>query len=187
MVAPKKPSRVVGRPSKLTDETKDKLFAALDMGASRKGAAIKAGIAEMTLAHWLSAGRENPRSKFGKLLREIEQHEAAVTTRVEARVYAGALRSVKDAQWWLQHRHASEWSERRLTQKVETSGPGGGPLRIETSISDDDFLARVMGALEDAKFQDARVAVSEALAAKVWPPKKVPTPAKLETPAAEPA
>jgi transposase-like protein len=95
----------IGRPSKLTDETKERILAAIRYGASKKLAAEYAGISESTLHRWLT----DPGPEHQAFRRELELVVAEVKVRVVSSLHRMSSRNTRAAEIWLSRFGGDEW------------------------------------------------------------------------------
>jgi len=135
--------RRAGRPTKLTPEVADKICQAIAGGNYREVAAAWAGIGERTLREWMQRG-ESPRSRYHDFRRRVLEAEQAAEIRAVGLIMASAAKDPKHAQWWLQRKHPERWGRKDRLQ-AEISGPGGGPVEMETKfdfshLTDDELL-----------------------------------------------
>lgn len=119
-----------GRPPKLTEEVQARIVQALSGGNFRTVAASWAGIGVRTLREWLAKGHAAPRSKYGQFRRAVLEAEKAAEIRAVALVMKAAAEDAKHAEWWLTHRHASRWAEKRKLQL-----DADGPMAVSVSIN----------------------------------------------------
>lgn len=147
-----------GRRSKLTPETHDAIVRAVRAGATHEAAAGAAGIDESTLYRWLreAEAEDAPADK-----RQFHQDLARARAEVEVRVVAGSvMRGImggyelekttltrpdgtveervryapadpRTGLEFLARREPSRWGRRN---PVEISGPGGGPVLVQTAV-----------------------------------------------------
>ena len=130
----------VGRPTKQTPETRDRLIKAASMGyASLSSIARAAGVSTDTLARMRSAD--------AKLDEDIDSAREGALDRIEAGVLAFALEDPRVALSVLKARRAA-YGDR----KVEITGANGGPLQhavlAQLPTMTDDALAAAVRALE---------------------------------------
>ncbi len=125
-----------GRPTKLTPETQERVCAALRTGNFRSVAARHAEISYRTFMDWMTEGRAKPDSPEGDFRRAVLRAEGDAELRAVEFVMKAAESDPKHAEWWLSHRHAVRWAEKKnlkMSGKVET-----GPLK---DIPTDRLLA----------------------------------------------
>jgi transposase-like protein len=93
----------VARPSKKTPDRERLIVEALRAGATRRAAALHAGINEATLYRWLS------NASFASLIARVE---ADVEIRLTALIIHAAADDPRHAEWWLERRRSDEYSRR---------------------------------------------------------------------------
>lgn len=135
-----------GRPSKLTPETMDRLCQALQRGASHEHAAAYAGISPATFYRWKALGEgadptDSELADFAEFLETVKKAEACGAFELLGAIRDAAGGEAEEgeggaprgrAQWqagaWILERRWPEMYGKR--EKVEHSGPGGGPIPI---------------------------------------------------------
>jgi hypothetical protein len=150
---------VMGRRTLLTAETQALIVEALAAGNYLETAAQYAGIAKSTLYNWLDRGRTEierlnldadaePNAKEAKY---VEFVDAVEKTRAQSEVRAVALirkaameGTWQAAAWYLERSHPQKWGR---MQKVEHSGPEGGPMQV-ASVSAEDLEQKVLALME---------------------------------------
>jgi len=120
----------MGRPTKLTPTSHDRIVQALRAGNYREPAARAAGIAPSTFYAWLERGAaERPDSPYARFAEAVQRAEA------EAEVFAVAvIRQAMPEDWraavsHLERRHPGRWRRRNST---ELTGKDGGPIATTT-------------------------------------------------------
>lgn len=109
----------VGRPSKLTEEAQAKVCEALKGGNFRIVAARFAGVSPRTLRDWMAEGKKNPDSPEGDFRRAVIEAEGEAETKMVKLIMVAAESDPKHGEWWLSHRHAARWAEKK---NVKLSG-----------------------------------------------------------------
>lgn len=104
-------SSAPGRPSKRTDDARERLLKAIRRGNTFRDACLCAGISEDTFANWR---RSN--SDFSDA---VKRAEAEAVMRNVAIVQEAAKKTWQAAAWWLERRYPSDWA---LWHRVEHSG-----------------------------------------------------------------
>lgn len=146
----------MGRPTKLTTETQERIVSALRAGNYQDTAAQYAGITRQTFYSWLERGRiERERISAGEKPRKTETIyldfvDAVETARAdaEARTVALVMKAANEgtwqaAAWFLERSHPQRWG--RLN-RTEISGPQGGP--IETTVDAEELEEKLAALLE---------------------------------------
>lgn len=109
-------AKKLGRPTKLTPETKRRLLALLGTGCTRRDACLASGVPVRTFMCWLERGvkeREAGRSTlFTEFLAETEQAEAEA----RAKLTAVIVKAAADGDWraaleYLKRRDREHWGD----------------------------------------------------------------------------
>ncbi len=108
-----------GRPSLLTPEVQAKVCDALSGGNFRSVAARAAGISVRTLMEWMTDGEANPTSPHGIFRAAVIGAEADAEMKTVRAIMLAAEADPKHGEWWLSHRHAARWAEKK---KIAVSG-----------------------------------------------------------------
>lgn len=104
----------VGRPSKFTAETREKILTAIRNGNFPGPAARAAGIGRRTLCSWLARGKAEPKGEYGAFRRTFHQAVAWAETEALAILSKEARGGdTSSLRWWLATRHARRWSQQR--------------------------------------------------------------------------
>lgn len=131
----------------MTPEVQERIVSAIRAGNYLETAAAYAGVTTQTLHSWrvratkeresIASGneaRENE-SKFLDFLDAVERARAEAEVRTVALIQQAAPNSWQAAAWYLERSHPKRWARR---EKVEMSGPEGGPITLQG-------LAELMG------------------------------------------
>jgi len=146
----------MGRPSKLNQETQDKIVTALQAGNYQDTASAYAGVSTAAFYNWMERGRiERDRLTAGEKPNKNETIFAEFVDAVEKARASAEVRSVvlinkaanegtwQAAAWFLERSHPQRWG--RLN-RTEISGPAGGP--IETTVSAEEIEEKLSALLE---------------------------------------
>jgi transposase len=95
---------LMARPTKLTAEREQRLLQAIQAGATRKAAALHAGIDERTL--------ERCEQRFVGFADALSRAEADVEVRYAALIQQAAATDWRAAAWWLERRRAEDYARR---------------------------------------------------------------------------
>lgn len=124
----KRTGRPVGRPTKWTKETRAKIIATVAECGFKNVAAASAGVGKSLLNEWIAKGREpNLVAEFVDFVAELEAAEAEFKLRHVRRIDAAS----EDPKLWkasesiLERLDAQEFGRK---DRVEVTGPGGGPV-----------------------------------------------------------
>ena len=136
----------------LTEEVIDAMAHNLALGLPTDAAARLAGIAPSTFFKWQSIGRieADLRDEGGRPNRKLDDFVYLVDRCEKGRAafQAKALAAIhnsmengdeRSAMWLLERKHPNEWGR---VSRTEVSGPNGGPVQQETTvtISDADLV-----------------------------------------------
>jgi len=117
-MSPAERQSALARPSKYTPERERLVLEAISGGATRRAAALHAGIDEATLYNWL-----NHYSSFSG---RIARAEADVEVRCTALILRAAEMDPRHAEWWLERRRPDDYGRR---ERVTADG------RLETDTT----------------------------------------------------
>ena len=125
-----------GRPTKLTPEVQERIVSAIRAGNYLETASAYAGIDQSTLHKWISRSKE-PDAPVAliEFRQSVERARAEAEVRTVALIQQAAPQSWQAAAWYLERSHPKRWARR---EKVEMSGPEGGPITLQG-------LAELMG------------------------------------------
>ena len=133
-----------GHPPKLTPKIQERICSLVRAGNFRETACAAAGIASRTLRVWLRKAREaEVKAEKGERLtpadtrhlefgEALERAEAECEARDIMLIGAAAKEDWKAAAWRVERRGAKRWG---FKQKLEHSGPEGGPISIDARAS----------------------------------------------------
>jgi hypothetical protein len=139
---------MAGRPTKLTQETIDKICLAIRAGNYAKIAAQMAGIGESTYYEWLSIAKEPDCDVlFTELAESIQRAEADAEVAAVALIRQAANNGSWQAAGWLLERKNGERWGRNDKLRQEITGTNGEPI----SVSIDDMRASVLAFLNEGK------------------------------------
>ena len=117
----------MGRPSKLTPETAQKICAAIAAGNYLEVAAAHGGIVYGTLNTWVRKGAAASSGQYREFFEAVKRAEAdAEMLRIARISKAGSEGNWQADAWYLERRYPDRWGRR-----TEVSGPGGGPIALE--------------------------------------------------------
>jgi transposase len=131
----------MGRPSKLTPETAQKITAAIAAGNYLEVAAAHGGIVYGTLNTWMRKGAAANSGQYREFYEAVKRAEAdAEMLRIARISKAGSEGNWQADAWYLERRYPDRWGRR-----TEVSGPGGGPIALEVI---EDARERVVGRID---------------------------------------
>jgi len=146
-----------GRPSKLTDDTKERLFQALLAGNNLRDACIFAGIGVSTYESWMEQARQDKnagkQTMYVKFMEQCQEVMEMAKPRLVAIVAKGAQKDPRLALSILERRYGGEWAANQCSGNV-IAGPGANVQIVNMSP---DFVVRlIMEALapEPAEIKD---------------------------------
>jgi hypothetical protein len=148
-------TKKAGRPPKLTQEVEQRIVLLLRSGNHRRTAAIVAGISPSSFHAWMAAGEKSKRGPFARFRRAVLQAEAQIEAQMVGIVVQKATTDVKQAKWWLTHKARKRWGDNQ-TQKVELSGPKGGPIKVEDARATLDARLAALAAKRSAARSDPK-------------------------------
>ena len=117
----------MGRPSKLTPETHDKIIRAIAAGNYLETAAAHGGVSYYTLNDWMNKGATGKEAKYVKFYHAAKKAEAdAEALRVARISKAGQEGNWQADAWYLERRYPNRWGKR----VQELTGPDGGDITV---------------------------------------------------------
>lgn len=150
----------MARPTKLTDDVRDRIVSALTAGNYQDTAAAYAGISPATFHAWMARGRAErdslaegnrpqPReTPYREFLEAVESARAQAEIRSVALIQKAAQDGTwQAAAWFLERSHPQRWGR---IQRTEISGPDGGPIATTVDVSEiEQRLSRFFGLDEE--------------------------------------
>ena len=123
----------MGRPSKLTLETVQKICENIRLGLRYNDAAMAAGITYETFNEWRKRGKKAKSGKYSEFSEALHLAEAEGERLLVARIQDGARKHWQAAAWILERRHREKWGRQLdLTSK-------GDAIKGYVGISPDDW------------------------------------------------
>lgn len=138
----------MGRPSKLTDDTQQRILDALRLGTTQENAARYAGIGPATYYRWLEQGaQDDAPDEYREFRDAVEQARAEAEVRNVAIIADAAKRGTwQAAAWFLERSMPKAWS---LTRRTELTGADGGPVEVAVDVDTlESRLAALIGEQE---------------------------------------
>ena len=121
----------MGRPTKLSPEVQDRIIQALKAGNYVETAAEYAGIGKTTFYRWMAQGDQESRGIYREFRDAVMRARAEAEARNVAIIQKAAPDDWRAAAWWLERAFPDRWGPR---QKLEHSGPEGGPIPAEVRV-----------------------------------------------------
>jgi hypothetical protein len=135
----------MGRPTKLTEQTKQILLDSIAAGMPYKLACLRAGISEDTLVAWRKKGAEG-REPYASFVRELQTAEGdAVFMRLQ-HIEGAAMNGQWQASAWLLERRYPQFFGRQDRLQAEVSGPDGGPMEF-ARVGESDVVEEIAAAV----------------------------------------
>lgn len=131
-MAEKKP-RKMGRASKLTPETQERIIQAVRTGNYIEVAAQYAGISKTTLYRWLEQA-DDPDAD--DIYREFRDALESARAQAEVRNVALIQRAADEGTWQASAWYLERTAWQRWGRRTMVSGEDGGPVRVEVSAKD---------------------------------------------------
>jgi len=126
----------MGRPSKLTPKTQERIIGAIRVGATYALAAQYGGISYDTFNNWMIKGGNASRGKYFDFFNAVKSAEGDAAVKWLALIDKAAAETWQAAAWKLERRYPGDYG--RTVQSVEHSG------RIDVrSLSDAELQAIV--------------------------------------------
>lgn len=120
-----------GRPTKLTEDTVNKIVAFVRAGNYPETAARACGIHPATFYRWKERGEEEPRGPYRSFFEQLSEAEAFAETMAIAEVREGR-RGWQGRAWWLERKYFGRWGRRLAI----VSQPDREPARLELVITE---------------------------------------------------
>jgi len=125
----------MGRPTKCTPETTEKVCEALKLGVSWAAAAAHAGLSERCVMEWCERGRDGE-EPFAQFLQSTTRARDSAEVRMAAIVMKAAQEgNASAAQWWLERRRPENWG-RRDHNVVEVADPSKAVAALLTKLTE---------------------------------------------------
>jgi len=121
----------VGRLTKLTAEVQEKIVQAIRAGNYAEIAAGYAGIGTTTFYRWMQQGWEQASGRCREFREAVKAAEREAEVRAVAIVQQHMPSKWQAAMTYLERKFPERWSRR---EKLEHSGPEGGPVEVEHSM-----------------------------------------------------
>jgi transposase len=149
----------VGRPSKLTPETKKRLLDMIKSGNYYETACTYAGIGYSTFRRWMEQGEEAKSGQYRDFWEAVIRAEAEAEARMVAQWQAQIPQDWRAARDFLARRHPERWAQQEkidLEHSGEVIQKHEGELSItEKLIADPEFLSRVQQAADERASEDS--------------------------------
>jgi len=110
----------MGRPSKLTPKTQERIIGAIRVGATYALAAQYGGVAYNTFNEWMKKGEAANRGAYREFYDAIKSAEGDAAVKWLALIDKAAAETWQAAAWKLERRYPSDYG--RTVQSVEHSG-----------------------------------------------------------------
>jgi hypothetical protein len=119
-------TRPRGRPSKLNEETKIKLFDAIKGGNTLEAACEHAGISYRTMKNWEERGQREQSGEYFHFFEEIEQAKGLAEVELVRIISCAALEDWRAGAWLLERLNPLKWSLRpeMLQKRLEIASIG---------------------------------------------------------------
>jgi len=102
----------VGRPTKLTPETANRIVQAVKAGATYDVAARAAGVSEATLYGWKARGAREGTGQYFEFLERVKRAEAEGELALMGHVATAMSTTWQAAAWMLERRWPDRWGRR---------------------------------------------------------------------------
>ena len=101
-----------GRPSKLTEEVKDKLVKAISQGNYYEAACSYAGIAYSTFREWMNRGEQENGTEYSDFMEAIKKAEAAAELRMVQEWQKHVPNNWQAIATFMERRYPDRWGKR---------------------------------------------------------------------------
>lgn len=129
----------VGRKSRLTSQTSQRILGVLRAGGYDETAAKAAGLSTTQFYEWLRRGREGDRP-YDLFLEQVEEARAEGESRNVMLIAKAAQSNWQAAAWLLERRHPERWA--RPSQRDKDAAAGSQPPVANDPFSEVDELAQ---------------------------------------------
>lgn len=142
-----------GRPSKLTEETKDKLLKSLRTGNYYETACNYAGIGYRTFRAWMLKGETAKSGEYWQFQQVILEAVSQGEVQSVLRIKRAEEEDWKAAAWMLSHRHPERWADTHKVQ-VEVERELAKCLDLLNEHLPAEVFNKVIDILADAEFRE---------------------------------
>jgi hypothetical protein len=135
-----------GRPSKLTKKVGNAIIKATSEGVYLETAAQLAGIAPRTLFNWMSRGKQEPESVYGRFFAAVKKALGHAEMRLVGLIEDHARRDRPGqwtaAAWILERRFPHHWSRRRFAPQQDSENVPEPRRPISEIVAEAKYLAQ---------------------------------------------
>lgn len=128
-----------GRPSKLTPKLQQKICELIQIGNSKKDAALLCGITRRTLEYWLQKAQDEESGPYAAFAEALEQAQATFKqTQIEI-ITSAAGKQWQAAAWLLERRFPREWGRREsISAEISTeSSKENNDITLNAALLED--------------------------------------------------
>lgn len=129
----------VGRPTKLTQQTADRILTILRAGGYDETACAAAGVSRQQFYAWLRRGRDDE-PLYDAFLADVERARAEGESRNVMLIAQAAQANWQAAAWLLERRHPERWA--RPSQRDKDAPVENAPVSTDDPFAEVDELAR---------------------------------------------
>lgn len=123
--------RAVGRPTKFTPDTCNRILSAIRNGNTYEASAHYGGVSYDTLREWIKRGQEETAGEFSEFFEAIKSAEAKAEVESVALIRQAAQEGQwQAAAWFLERRKPSDWGRK---DRHEISGINGEAIKHEVT------------------------------------------------------
>ena len=117
----------MGRRTKLTPETQEKIITAIRAGNYANVAAQYAGIHESTFYDWIVRGEAAKGGIYAEFAEAVKKAEADAEARHVLNITNASKKEWTASAWYLERKHSDRWGRK---ERREITGPGGKPVEL---------------------------------------------------------
>jgi hypothetical protein len=121
-----------GQKTKLTSIMQDRICQLLRAGCYAERAAAASGIDQSTFYRWLQRGEQEEDGLYREFRDAVKSAEAEAEARAVTIIQLAMPGDWKAAMTWLERKFPERWA-RRERMHLEHTGPGGGPMQVQTA------------------------------------------------------
>lgn len=132
----------MGRPSKLTDETKRKIIDAISVGSTYEIAAGYAGVSYVTFNSWMQRGEAAKGGEFLEFFNAVKEAEGKAAVKWLAVIEKASVEQWQAAAWKLERRYPHQYGRQVHEVSVSVSPEPTADERAQANKKKDEWRAK---------------------------------------------